>query len=300
MTTPTVSVIIPTLNAEGEIGPLIQNHISQTLAPSEILVVDSSSDDRTAEEVDKAASSGGGSCVRLLEIERSDFNHGGTRRMAVDRTFGEFILLLTQDAVPLDEAFIERLVSPFSDERIAISTGRQVPKSDAVRYEQLVREFNYPRESYVRSSADLERCGIKTYFTSDVCCAYRRSAYEELGGFPESCNTSEDMHLAIRAISRGWSIAYAADAAVLHSHNLTPPQQFRRNLEVGYFLETQKDLLGGISETGEGMRLVRSVASQLLSEGRAGQLISFLIDCSARLLGNRCGRSIAKKEMERA
>lgn len=300
MAAPTVSVIIPTLNVEREIGALLNRLLSQTLPPTEIFVIDSDSEDRTVEEVEEVASSGGDSCVRLLEIERGDFNHGGTRRMAADRTSGEFILLLTQDAVPLDETFIECLVSPFSDERVAISTGRQIPKADAVRYEQLVREFNYPRESYVRSSKDLERCGIKTYFTSDVCCAYRRSAYEDLGGFPERCNTSEDMYLAIRAIGKGWSIAYAADAAVLHSHNLTPSQQYRRNLEVGYFLETQKELLDGISETGEGARLVMSVASRLLLEGRVGQLISFFIDCSARLLGNRRGRSIAKKEMERA
>lgn len=299
MAGPTVSAIIPTLNAEGEIGPLIEKLLSQTLIPSEILVVDSSSDDRTVEEVKRTISSDNGSIVRLLEIARSDFDHGGTRRMAANQTCGEFILLLTQDAVPLNETFVEHLVSPFADERVAISTGRQVPKADAVRYEQLVREFNYPQESCVRSSADLKRYGIKTYFTSDVCCAYRRSSYEELGGFPESCNTSEDMFLAIRAIDQGWSIAYASDAAVLHSHNLTPLQQYRRNLEVGYFLQSQQALLKGVSETGEGARLVKSVAAQLLLEGRIGQLVLFCIDCSARLLGNRHGRSIAKKEMER-
>lgn len=300
MASPTVSVIIPTLNAGREIGPLLERLLSQTLVPLEILVVDSSSDDRTVEEVERVISSGSGSRVRLIGIERSSFDHGGTRRMAAGLTSGEFIMLLTQDAVPLNETFVERLVAPFSDERVAISTGRQVPKADAVRYEQLVREFNYPKESYVRSSADLERCGIKTYFTSDVCCAYRRSAYEELGGFPESCNTSEDMFLAIRAIEGGWSIAYAADAMVLHSHNLTFAQQYRRNREVGYFLQVQHAALDGISETGEGARLVKKVSARLLSEGRFWQLVRFFVDCSARLLGNRRGRAIAKKEMERA
>lgn len=300
MEKPTVSVIIPTLNAEGEVGALLERLLSQTLIPYEILFVDSSSNDRTVEEIRKVASFGSVAKVRLIEIERSDFNHGGTRRMAVDLTSGEFVLLLTQDAVPLNDTFIERLMLPFSDERVAISSGRQIPKADAVRYEQLVREFNYPPESYLRCSSDLERCGIKTYFTSDVCCAYRRSAYEKLGGFPESCNTSEDMFLAIRAIEQGWSIAYAADAEVLHSHNLSPLQQYSRNREVGYFLQTQHALLKGISETGEGICLVKSVTSSLISERRVGQLALFFIDCLARFLGNRRGRYIAKKEMRKA
>lgn len=296
---PAVSVIVPTLNAEGEIGGLLKRLLSQTLPPSEVLVVDSSSDDRTAEEVCGAMAAGGGAAVRLVEIERADFDHGGTRRMAVGMTSGEFAVLLTQDALPVGACFLERLVAPFSDARVAISTGRQVPKSDATRFEQLVRGFNYPAESSVRSAADLPRCGIKTYFTSDVCCAYRGSAYEELGGFPESCNTSEDMFLAIRAIERGWSIAYAADAEVLHSHNLTPVQQYRRNLQVGYFLETQRGLLGGVSEAGEGARLVKSVSGRLLLEGRFGELAAFGVDCAARLLGNRAGKRAARHEMER-
>lgn len=292
-----VSVIIPTLNAEREIVPLLKMLMSQTLRPFEILVIDSSSDDHTVEQIQGVMSSAQESCVRLIEIGRGDFDHGGTRRMAVEHTSGEYILFLTQDAFPLCDTFVERLVAPFTNQSIAISTGRQLPRKDAMRFEQLVRDFNYPSESYVRAHEDLKRYGIKTYFTSDVCCAYRRSAYDSLGGFPEACNTSEDMYLAIRAIEDGWSIAYVADAEVVHSHNLTPLQQYKRNWEVGYFLQTQESFLRDVSEMGEGLRLVKAVSKQLILEARFDQLFLFFVDCTARLLGNRRGRIVARKEM---
>ena len=46
-----ISLIVPTLNAQGEIGPLLDNLLSQTRVPDQIIVVDSASDDGTVEEV---------------------------------------------------------------------------------------------------------------------------------------------------------------------------------------------------------------------------------------------------------
>lgn len=285
-----VSVIIPTLNAGYEIGELLTRLITQTIVPTEILVIDSSSDDDTESVVEDVASSNNGCPIRFEMIRRADFDHGGTRRYAASRTSGDIILLMTQDAVPVDESLIANLLVPFEDPAVAIVTGRQVAKPNASRAEQLVREFNYPNDSHVYSAKDLNTHGLKTYYTSDVCCAYRRSAYDAVGGFPEVCNTSEDMYVAIRAIAAGWKISYAAEARVLHSHNLTLMQQFRRNKAIGYFLEKNSNLLSGITEMGEGVKLARHVLGGLLREGKPLQAAYFVCDCGARLFGNRAGR----------
>lgn len=285
-----ISVIIPTLNAEHEIEALLIALEGQSIRPNEILVVDSASEDKTIELVQKHKR------VRLLEIDRRDFNHGTTRDMALRESSGDFVCFLTQDAVPVSDDYLKRLVAPMADDSdIALVSGRQLPKTDARRFEQLVRGFNYPDWPSVRSKCDIEKLGIKTFFASDTCSAYRRTAYLECGGF-EHVNTNEDMLMAARFIASGLKVAYEPRAEVYHSHNLTPSQQYARNRAVGFFLESHADDLMHASETGEGGRLVKSVSSQLLREGNFGEFVAFGVDCCARLLGNRAGRMAARKE----
>ena len=285
-----ISVIIPTLNAEHEIDGLLIALEHQSIQPVEILIVDSASEDKTIELVRQHKR------VRLLKIDRQAFNHGTTRDMALRKSNGDFVCFLTQDAVPVSGDYLKRLVAPMvEDPSIALVSGRQLPKADARRFEQLVREFNYPDSPSVRSKGDLEQFGIKTFFASDTCSAYRRSSYLECGGF-DHVNTNEDMLMAARFIASGLKVAYEPRAEVYHSHNLTPSEQFARNRAVGFFLETHADDLVHASEIGEGGRLVKAVSSQLLREGNLLEFIAFGVDCCARLLGNRAGRRAAKKE----
>lgn len=285
-----ISVIIPTLNAEHEIEALLIALERQSIRPNEILVVDSASEDKTIELVQKHK------IVRLLEIDRQDFNHGTTRDMALNESSGDFVCFLTQDAVPVSDDYLKRLVAPMvEDSNIALVSGRQLPKANARRFEQLVRDFNYPDTPSVRSKGDLKKFGIKTFFASDTCSAYRRTAYLECGGF-DHVNTNEDMLMAAKFIASGMKVAYEPRAEVYHSHNLTPSQQFARNRAVGFFLETHADDLMHASEIGEGGRLVKAVSSQLLREGNLVEFIAFGVDCCARLLGNRAGRRVARIE----
>lgn len=285
-----ISLVIPTLDAQAEIGELLNRILSQTRCPDEIIVVDSASSDSTVE----IASSFDG--VRVIEIDRSDFNHGLTRDMAFKESSGDIVCFMTQDAVPADNRYIENLVNPLlADNRVAISSGRQLPKKDARKFERLVREFNYGPTSNVRSKDDVSVMGIKAYFATDVCSAYRRSCYFELGGFGRT-DMSEDMLMAAKAVDAGYLVAYAADACVYHSHNLTPVEQFRRNFAIGHFLEINRELIACPSEIGEGGRLVKRVAKQLIEDRSFVELGAFGVDRFARFIGNRSGRRAARKE----
>lgn len=282
-------MVVPTLNGERELPALLDCLAGQTCPADEILVVDSASDDHTCE----VASVRGN--VRVIKIKRSDFNHGLTRDFALRETVGDYVAFLTQDALPANERYLENLVAPLNaDPKVALVSGRQLPRDDARRFEQLVRKFNYPGESNVRTLGDLPRLGIKTYFASDVCSCYRRDAYLEVGGFDE-VKTNEDMLMAARLLRAGYKVAYAADAEVVHSHNLTPVEQYRRNRAVGEFLAEYDEELAVPDEVGEGTRLAKNVLGTLLHEGRPGEAAAFAVDCAARLMGNREGRlSFAK------
>ena len=130
------------------------------------------------------------------------------------------------------------------------------------------------------------------------CAAYRRSAYEAVGGFAASLPTNEDMLIASVFLKEGWRLAYCADAAVLHSHNFTFRQEYLRNRQVGRFLARYASCLGG-GELGEGMRMVRTVSLQLLRGGHVWECAAFTLNCAARLLGSRAGRHDEARQQRR-
>lgn len=278
-----ISLIIPTLDAEDYIENLLDRIKQQTCKVDEIIIVDSESTDNTVALCSKYEN------VRVISILRSEFDHGRTRDMALRESKGDYILFMTQDALPQDECYVENLLKPFSDEDVALVGGRQVARSDAWKMEKLVREFNYPSASYVRSKEDISQYGIKTYFCSDVCSAYRRDVYEKLGGFEFPLKTNEDMFYAATVIQSGYKVAYAADAVVIHSHNFTLKEQYKRNYIQGIEIEKHKELLGNVSQNAEGMRFVKYVSKELLKKGYVFSFIHFGFDCCARLIGSKLG-----------
>lgn len=278
------SVIIPTLNAAKTLPLLLKNLKQQTLTPLEVLLVDSSSEDETLPLAREAG-------LRTLSLARKDFDHGGTRDWALRQSDGEYIVFLTQDAILSSPDSLEKLLLPMvKDSRIAAVGGRQLPKADAAAYERLVRSFNYPEKSRVWSQKDIAELGIRAFLISDVFAAYRRSAYLEVGGFDHPIMTNEDMLMAQKLLSAGYRLAYSGEACVLHSHNLSWKQQYRRNYIVGQTMVRYADRFSHVEEMGEGVSLFKNVTGALLKEKRYGAILGFGLDCSARLLGNRLGR----------
>lgn len=280
-----ISLIIPTCNAEKYLDSLLTSINSQTLIPDEIIIVDSESDDRTVDICEKYSN------VRVIMIKRKDFDHGATRDMALKQSKGEIVIFMTQDALPADKYFIKNLVAPLlADKKMAVVSGRQLPRNDATKMERLVREFNYPDKSNVREKKDLPKYGIKTYYCTDVCAAYNRQIYLELGGFEYPLRTNEDMFYAAVAVKNGYKVAYEASAKVIHSHNMTLKQQYERNYIQGIEIERHKELLGDVSMNSEGTKLVKYVSKELLKKGDIISFVHFGFDCMARYLGNKKGK----------
>ena len=286
----TVSVIIPTLNAGKTLKELLGALMDQDYPIEGILVVDSSSDDETMQICCQYQG------VRVISIPKEEFDHGRTRDMALRQSKSDLIVFLTQDAVPADETFIRKLIAPLSDCSIAVSVGRQLPNQDATRTEALVRNFNSPPVSRIRSAEDIPRLGIKAFFSSDSCAAYRRDVYLRLGGFDFPVKSNEDMFFAARALRNGYRVAYTADACVYHSHDFSLREQYERNYLQGYEIERHRTLLGEVSLNSEGMQLVKTVSKVLLKEKKVGAVLGFGLDCAARWLGNRNGKRAFRRE----
>ena len=146
-----VSLIIPTLNAERFFKKLLFNASAlQNLKPDEIIVVDSSSEDRTVEIAKDFG-------CKVFSIPREKFNHGGTRTFAGKKAKGDILIYLTQDALPYDADSFKNLVNfLISDEKLAGVYGRQIPYPDADILAKFFRYLNYPGNSFVREYKDKE------------------------------------------------------------------------------------------------------------------------------------------------
>ena len=130
--------------------------------------------------------------IKVYHVSKREFDHGGTRRIGVKKSSADVFVMMTQDAMPKDDRLIEKLVEPLQGE-VAVAYARQLPREDSTPVESYTREFNYPAKSRIKSAADLDSLGIKTFFCSNVCAAYRREIYEELGGFVRHTIFNEDM-----------------------------------------------------------------------------------------------------------
>lgn len=279
-----ISVIILTLNAGKELSILLYSIFAQSIKACEVIIIDSESTDNTL-EIAKSFSN-----VKVIQIERKNFDHGKTRDMALRISQGDIIIFLTQDAIPANNKLIANLIAPFDDKNIAVTTARQIPKPNASNAEKLIRTFNYPTKSSIKSKEDIATLGIKTFFSSNVCAAYNREIYLAVGGFEYPIKTNEDMFYAAKVIQKGYKIAYVSEALVYHSHNLTLLEQYRRNYLQGYEIEKHKTLLNSVKQESEGLKLVKYVSKELIKHGHILNFVYFGFDCLARFFGSRAGK----------
>ena len=152
--------------------------------------------------------------IIVKHLSKREFDHGKTRNMGVQRSDADYFVMMTQDAVPADEYVVEELLKQLHNEHVAVAYARQLANEGSSEIERYTREFNYPDQTVVKTKADLDKYGVKTFFCSNVCAAYNRKIFDELGGFVKHTIFNEDMIYAARAIEAGYGVAYAAQAKV--------------------------------------------------------------------------------------
>lgn len=227
--------------------------------------------------------------VEVYHLSKREFDHGGTRDMGVKRSGAEVFITMTQDAMPVDAFLVEKLTEGLTGQAV-VAYARQLPADDAGETERISRSFNYPAVSCVKTAADLGTLGVKTYFCSNVCAAYRRDIYDELGGFIRHTIFNEDMIYAAGAVKAGYGIAYRADAEVVHSHDYTNLQQLRRNFDLGVSQAQHPEIFQGIASESEGKRLVVTAWRYLRQRRTLYRFPGFFVQCCFKYTGYLLGK----------
>ena len=277
-----ISVIIPTLNAAELLAEQVSTLRSQDLPPEQIIVIDSGSEDGTAALARTLP-------VELLTIEPGTFDHGGTRNLGAEHATGNILIFMTQDAIFRNSETLEKLIKPLQESDIVVSYARQVPDENASPAEQYLRLANYPPGPKIKAMQDIDKLGIKTFQNSNVCAAYRRTEFEQLGCFPAPVVCNEDMLFAAKAIFAGYRVAYSAGALVTHTHHLGPVKLFRRYFDIAASLDHEPRIkaLGRTEE--KGLEFFKNQLKYLRDQKKTYYLPRTLLETAVKYLGYKAG-----------
>ena len=285
----TVDVIIPAYHPGKEFATLIKRLEKQSV-PIHRIIVMNTEESMWNKEWEKLSD-----VMEIHHLAKSEFDHGGTRAQAAELSDADVMIFMTQDAMPADRELLAELLKALEqDENIAAAYARQLPNAECSFVERYTRAFNYPDRSVVKTKEDMDQYGIKTFFCSNVCAAYKKDIYQKQGGFVRRTIFNEDMIYAGGLIQAGYGIAYAAEAKVIHSHNYNCMQQFHRNFDLGVSQAEHPEIFEGVPSEGEGMRLVKKTLSHLVRSGKIWLIPGFVLQCAGKYAGYLAGKNFRR------
>lgn len=285
----TVDVIIPVYKPDRGLVALVEKLEAQTVPVNRIIIMNTEQKylDRLlyGTTLERTYHN-----IIVKHLSKREFDHGHTRNRGVKLSGADVFIMMTQDAVPVDEYLVERLLAGLQDERVAVAYARQLPGRDSSEIERYTRQFNYPEQSRIKTKADLPELGIKTFFCSNVCAAYKREIFDALGGFVNRVIFNEDMLYAAKAVNADYGIAYVAGAQVYHSHNYTCRQQFHRNFDLGVSQADHPEVFAAYPSESEGIRLMKNTVAHLKKKGMKNKIPSVIIQSGFKYAGYLCGK----------
>jgi len=215
-----ISLVIPSYNA----GPLLDDVLAgirnlRGVTFDEKIAVDSGSSDGTVERLQRAG-------FRVEPIDKRTFDHGSTRDLGIGRTTGDVVVLMVQDATPVGDDWLRRMVEPFDNPQVAGVWCRQTPRPQCqpVLRRRILGWPGWGEGVTIKQLAPGQRLEDLPPFGRLMLCAFdnvasaiRRSAWQQFPLGPR--RFGEDVWFGKRAISSGLALAHQGGAVVVHSHD---------------------------------------------------------------------------------
>lgn len=277
-----IDIICPLYQAEDYIENLHQSLLKQkNVNIHKIKYILTNSSDKSEEILKKNK-------LNYELIEKKDFSHSLVREKAALKSKADIICFISQDIVIESDNWLEKLVKPIIDGKVAATYSRQLTKFNNI--EKYTRECNYPNKSIIKSKKDIKTMGLKTFFFSDASSAVRTDIFKKLNGYDgKNLPINEDMYLAYKLITNDYKIKYCADSIVYHSHKFSLKELYDRYKLTGIFLK-ENTYLDKYGTTSSGSGMAKYILKRILQEKRFGLLFRYPFDMSARLFGMKVGK----------
>ena len=205
------SVVIRSYNEEKNIERLFKGVIEQSVKETEIILVDSGSTDATLAIASRYP-------VKVLHIDPNEFTFGRSLNLGCAEAQGGFIVIASAHVYPLYQDWLEQLLLPFEDSEVAVVYGKHRGHSTTRFSEHQVFAAWFPEESVNRQDHP---------FCNNANAAIRRRLWLQRP-YNEKLSGLEDLEWASWAMSQGYSVAYSAQAEIIHLHEETYPMIYNR------------------------------------------------------------------------
>lgn len=276
------SVLILTKNAGMKFGKVLEKVFSQKKSGFEVIVVDSGSKDETLDICSKFP-------VKLYIIKEEEFGHGKTRNFAAEKAKGEYLVYLTQDAVPKSDLWLWNLIHNFSGDTAGVY-GRQVAKNDSGILEEFFYKKKYREEKIEWNNSNWKEEDI---VFSNANCAIKKKVFEK-NRFSEKTIVSEDYEWAFRVLKKGYDIVYEPKAEVFHSHKYGVIKAFKRYFDIGYSYSQIYKNYNSKRFFGSGTKFLKEELEFISSREKYLVIPYALLHGFAKFLGLSVGRKAEK------
>jgi rhamnosyltransferase len=294
---PSISIVLLCKDGADTLRAVLDGLFAQEISmPYEVIVIDSGSTDGSL-EISRAFP------LRLIEIPPSEFNYGSTKNFSLRHAGGEFVVFVSQDAIPADTAWLRELVEPMTgDPGIAAVYSRQLEHEPCNLFERFMLRTAYGEKPILWD--DYDACAGMSF--SNASSALRRSLLEEVPFL--KVPFAEDRVWAVEMIRRGGSILYNPASRVIHSHDLSVRQFYSRSLKnaitkrlVDNYRASPRPLLTRFLNPLGAIRLLRRYRSQgesvgLREIGELRRLLPFYPFAFAEFLGNLIGSRLSYRD----
>lgn len=206
-----ISIVIRSYNEDEHIERLLLGIRAQRVQPHEVILVDSGSTDRTVDVAKRYVD-------KIVTIDKSEFTFGRALNRGIEAATGDICVFTSAHVYPLYDNWLEKLATPFADERVVLAYGRQSGNHLNKFSEHRIFARWFPAESV---------CPQQSYFCNNANCAIRRSVWERQP-YDETLTGLEDLAWAKAAQGAGGWIAYSAEAEIVHVHDETWVQVHNR------------------------------------------------------------------------
>jgi len=213
MNDPFVSIIMRSFNEAWALRQTLPVLAAQEYRNWELIVIDSGSTDGSVELLEKA------NPRHLVRIRPQDYNPSRVMNYGMSLARSEFGIFLNADATPADSHWLRPLVAALQDPQAAAVFGKQIPRPNcrAVYAHDYQRCFGEARES-----AEWD------HFFSMVSSGLPKEIWSKRG-FLEKMQYSEDDEYTRWCRAQGYKVVYCPESVVVHSHNYTPGQAYKRS-----------------------------------------------------------------------
>lgn len=198
MSKPTrVSVVATVLNEANSLSRLLDSLVAQTMPPHEVVICDGGSTDGTLELLEAE------SRLPLRVVRRPGANISQGRNTAIEVAGGQ-VIAVTDAGVRLNRRWLEEIVAPFENAETQAVAGFFCSDPHTV-FEVAMGATVLP---------ELREINPQHFLPSSRSVAFRKSAWEAVGGYPEWLDYCEDLIFDFRMRERYGPFVFVPEAVV--------------------------------------------------------------------------------------